>query len=104
MKEVILSIRYGAIIIKVIIPNIPMKPSPIKNFILTPAINNKANILIIIIIPVPKSGCSMIKPNTSANTSNIGITPSLILFINLFYLNKYLLVIIIIPIFANSLG
>ena len=38
------------------IPIIPIKPSPIKNFMFTPATNNIASMLTTIIIPVPKSG------------------------------------------------
>ena len=46
----------------------------------------------------------MISPKTKSKIRSIGITPFLISLINLFELVKYLLVKIISPSFANSLG
>ena len=85
-------------------PPTPKTPKPIKNLIFTPAINNIAKILTTIIIPVPKSGCSIIRPKTVNKTIKIGITPFLISFKNLLLFDKYLAVKIMSPSFANSLG
>ena len=68
----------------------------------TPDINNKTIIVITIIMPVPKSGCSMISPNINITILKIGKTECFISFILL--LVKYLDVNMIIPILANSLG
>lgn len=57
-----------------------------------------------IIMPVPKSGCNMISPNTKNKRARIGITPFLISLTNLLDLVKYLLAKIIKLNLANSLG
>ena len=103
-KESILANLYGAIKISIVIPTTPSIPSPIKNFIFTPPTNNNPIIDTTIIIPVPKSGCNIIRPNVKNNTPKIGKTPffiSLILF-SLFI--KYFDVNIISANLVNSLG
>ena len=102
IKEIILFNLYGAITTNPTIPIKPIIPNLIKKFILTPDINNKTITVTTMIIPVPKSGCNIIRPNINRRILNMGSTECLISFILL--LVRYLEVKIIIPNLANSLG
>ena len=64
--------------------------------------NNRTIIVITIMIPVPKSGCNIIRPNINRTILRIGRTDVFISLSLLFV--KYLDVKIIIPSLANSLG
>lgn len=84
------------------IPISPMKPNLMKKFILTPDMNNKTMMVTTIIIPVPKSGWSIINPKINITIERIGRTDVLISFI--LFVDKYFAVKMIIPNLANSLG
>ena len=102
MNEIILFNLYGAMIINPTIPINPMTPNLMKKFILTPDTNNRTMMVTTMIIPVPKSGWSMISPNIKMTMLRIGRTEVFMSLILL--LVKYFEVKIIIPSLANSLG
>lgn len=87
---------------RLIIPINPSSPNFIKKFNFTPDMNNRTIIVITIIIPVPKSGWSIISPNIKITMLRMGRTDVLISFI--LFVVRYFAVKIIMPSFANSLG
>ena len=86
------------------IPHNPSIPRRIKKLKFTPPTNSIPTIVITIITPVPKSGCSIISPKINKHTKNIGNTPFFILLSSFLFRVKYFAVKIIKDILANSLG
>ena len=104
IKDIILARRYGAIIIKPTIPISPKIPHLIKNESLAPDINIIIIKVMIITIPWPKSGSSMIKPKNKNIIPRMGNKPLTTFFTSASLLAKYLDTKIIRANLANSEG